>query len=392
VEGTLANGDQSIDLSFPKVTLAPGRSALVHALTTVNNPALWAPGHPSLYDLDLKVAGETEYRARVGLRQIESVGGRLYLNGKRLVLRGASIQEDIRGHGDALTPADQATLIDELRSIHANATRSQHPLDVSLLERLDAAGILVWQGIGPVDSPGSWNSVGRRLTRSAERRARVTVHQAQLHPSIIAWNLANEVAGNGHPGGQIPYIEETAATLHKLDPGRLVAVDIWGPHPPHLAGPTYANVDAIGETNYLGWYEDPYASTAALHSAIDARLASLRQVFPDKVLIVSEFGAESNYLNRGDRPGSYSFQAKLLRLHIGTYASMPSLSGMLVWDMRDFALAPTFAGGSIRHSVGRISLIKGLNQKGLINYEGHIKPAFDVVGGEFAKLTRHATY
>jgi hypothetical protein len=71
---------------------------------------------------------------------------------------------------------------------------------------------------------------------------------------------------------------------------------------------------------------------------------------------------------------------------------MPSLSGMLVWDMRDFALAPTFAGGSIRHSVGQISLIKGLNQKGLVNYEGHDKPAFAVVADAFAKLRRSASY
>jgi hypothetical protein len=83
VTGTLANGDHTINLAFPSVTLAPGRSTLVHALATVENPALWAPGHPSLYDLDLKVGDESEYRARVGLRQIESYGGRLYLNGKR---------------------------------------------------------------------------------------------------------------------------------------------------------------------------------------------------------------------------------------------------------------------------------------------------------------------
>jgi hypothetical protein len=71
---------------------------------------------------------------------------------------------------------------------------------------------------------------------------------------------------------------------------------------------------------------------------------------------------------------------------------MPSLSGMLVWDMRDFALAPTFAGGSIRHSVGQISLIKGLNQKGLINYEGHVKPAFTVVANEYQKLSRSSPH
>ena len=392
VTGSLDNGDQHIALQFPSVSVATGRAVRVHALATVPDPALWEPGHPSLYDLDLKVGDETEYKARVGIRELVSSRGRLYLNGKRLVLRGASVQEDIRGHGDALTAADQNGLIGELRTINANATRSQHPLDAGLLERLDAAGILVWQGIGPVDSPGSWNSVGPVLTRQAEQRARVTIHQDQLHPSIIAWNLANEVAGNGHPGGQIPYVESISRALHRIDPGRLVALDIWGPHPPGYAGPMYANVDAIGETNYLGWYEQPYSSASVLESAIRARLAQLRGVFPSKVLIVSEFGAESNSLNTNGRPGSYGFQANLLRLHIDTYARMPSLSGMLVWDMRDFALAPTFAGGSIRHSVGQISLIKGLNQKGLISYKGQVKPAFNVVAGDYARLRRASNY
>jgi hypothetical protein len=392
VSGTLSNGDQSIDLHFPDVTLLQGKATTVHALATVNNPSLWAPGHPSLYDLQLHVGDETAYRARVGLREVETSNGRLYLNGKRLVLRGASIQEDFLGHGDALTPQDQNALVSELEAIHANATRSQHPLDAALLERLDAAGILVWQGIGPVDSPGSWNSVGPQLTRLAERRARITVRQAQLHPSIIAWNLANEIAGNGHRGGQIEYVENTAATLHRIDPGRLVALDVWGPHPPRYAGPMYSNIDAIGETNYLGWYEQPFASAVSLRNAIQARLGSLRRVFPKKVLVVSEFGAEANYLNPDSRPGSYSFQARLLGLHVNSYAHMPSLSGMLVWDMRDFAVAPTFAGGSIRHVVGSIALIKGLNQKGLINYEGRPKPAFNVIATAFGALKRAGSY
>jgi beta-galactosidase/beta-glucuronidase len=290
----------------------------------------------------------------------------------------------MRGHGDALSPTDQDALINELRTVGANSTRSQHPLDLGLLERFDAAGILVWQGLGPVDSPGSWNSNTPPLQRLAEKRVRITARQAQTHPSIIAWNLANEVAGNGHPGGQIPYITRMADWLHRYDPGRMVAVDIWGPHPPRVAGPTYAHVDAIGETNYLGWYEFPYLTPAALEGKIRARLDALQKVFPRKVLIVSEFGAEANYLNRDDRPGSYAFQARLLAEHIGTYRSLPYLSGTLVWDLRDFAVAPTFAGGSIRHAVHSIHLVRGLNQKGLISYEGRPKPAFSAVRAAFA--------
>ncbi|MGI8802500.1 MAG: glycoside hydrolase family 2 protein [Solirubrobacteraceae bacterium] len=384
--GSIDDGNGSVGLTFKPVTLAEGQVGMAEARTTVDNPALWSPRSPHLYDLDLKIGSEVEYRAKIGLREVRSDNGHLLLNGAPLTLRGASIQEDIRGSGDALSPTDQDTLVTELKALGANATRSQHPLDLGLLEKLDAAGILVWQGIGPVDSPGYWSSNTPSLERLAEKRARITVHQAQTHPSIIAWNLANEVAGNGHPGGQIPYIEHVADWIHTNDPGRLVALDIWGPHPPTLAGPTYDNIDAIGETNYLGWYESPLVSQAVLTAKIRGRLDSLHQTFPAKVLIVSEFGAEANYLNPDPAPGSYGFQARLLTTHITTYRTLPYLSGMLVWDLRDFAVSPSFAGGSIRHSVAHIALIKGLNQKGLISYEGVKKESFAAVQSAFAAI------
>ncbi len=121
----------------------------------------------------------------------------MYLNGQQLSLHGASIQEDAQGHGDALTPADEDTIVDELKAIGANAARSQHPLDPALLERLDAAGILVWQGIGPVEGAGNWYSTTPQLLAEAEQQARTAVLAAELHPSIFAWNLVDEVAGNG---------------------------------------------------------------------------------------------------------------------------------------------------------------------------------------------------
>jgi hypothetical protein len=382
--GTLSDGNGSTDLQFGPVTVAEGKVAVAQAQVTIGKPSLWSPNDPHLYDLDLKIGDESEYRLKVGLRQVGSAGGRLTLNGAPLTLRGASIQEDIRGHGDALTPADQDTIVQELKNLGANATRSQHPLDLGLLEKLDAAGILVWQGIGPVDPSGAWLSNTPALERLAEKRARVTVRQAQTHPSIIAWNLANEVAGNGHAGGQELYVNDTADWIHANDPGRLVALDIWGPHPPRVAGPIYDNVDAIGETNYLGWYESPLVSQPVLAGLIRKRLNSLHATFPGKVLIVSEFGGEANYLNPAPAPGSYGFQSRLLATHIAVYRTLPYLNGMLVWDLRDFAVSPAFAGGSIRHSVAHISLVRGLNQKGLISYEGVEKQGFSAVQQGFA--------
>jgi hypothetical protein len=384
VKGTLTRGSRTVALDFPAEPIAKGGTEVLQTQVRVENPELWSPSSPALWELELAVPGETTYRARVGLREVRTDGAQLLLNGKPIRLRGASIHEDVFGRGDALRPADQDRLVQHLQAIDANATRSQHPIDPGLLERFDAAGIMVWQGVGPTDAPGSWTSKGAERARSARERTRTSVRQGQLHPSIITWNLANEVAGAGHPGGQIPYIEQMSDELHRIDPSRPVALDIWGAHPPKKPEPIYRHIDMIGWTNYIGWYESTNASAAELRREIKTRLASLRRVFPDKVIAVTEFGAEANGRNATTSPGGYAFQAHLLDLHLSTYASIPNLAGALIWNLRDFAVAPSFYGGSIKKLVPNIKLVRGLNQKGLFDVRNKAKPSVSVVNGRFA--------
>lgn len=387
-EGTLVHGGQTIAVSFPGVTLANGQAATTTASVSVPAPALWSPASPSLYRLTLTVGRESSFTARVGLRELTWHGGRVYLNGQRLQLHGATIQEDAQGHGDALTPGDEAAIVGELRAIGANAARAQHPLDPALLERLDAAGILVWQGIGPVEGAGNWYSNTPRLLSEAERQARTAAVAAALHPSIFAWNLVDEVANNGRDGAEVQYVRDVARWLHAHDQTRLVAVDVWGDHPPQQAGPLYSEADAVAETDYSGWYDSPQSSTAQLKAQMRARLAAMRRTFAGKVLMISEFGAESNTLNPAGSPGSYTFQSRLLAAHVAVYAADPQLSGMLIWLLRDYPLSPTFSGGSIHSKLPRVRLIEGLNQKGLFTYSGQPKPAVGVVARLFAALPR----
>jgi hypothetical protein len=379
VTATLKHDGQQIDVTFPELSIPPGRTLTLRRQVVVRKPALWAPGSPNLYDLDLKSRSESTYHLRTGLRELRKDGTRLLLNGKPIVLRGASIHEDAQGHGDALTAADMDALVTELKALGANATRAQHPLNPALVERLDAAGIMVWMGIGPVDAPGAWTSKTPALVAQSKNRVRQSLFQLQTHPSIIAWNLANEVAGNGHRGGQAGYIDDMARELKRRDPGRLIALDVWGIHPPGKAGPMYRNIDAIGDTNYIGWYSQTLDARPAIARAIREHVARFEGVFHDKVLVISEFGAEANALNRAEDPGGYDFQASLLKLHIDIYKADPRVSGMLVWNLRDFAVTPAFYGGSIRRQVPDIRILRGLNQKGLFTYDGGAKPALAVV-------------
>ncbi|MDQ3740161.1 MAG: hypothetical protein M3389_04375, partial [Actinomycetota bacterium] len=389
LRGTLRRGDNDpIDVDFPPVTVPPGRSERVTATVTVEDADLWSPGSPTLYDLELRATdgGLAGWEGRIGLREIRRSGSSLLLNGRPIKLRGASLHEDAWPRGDGLHAEDMDQIVESLKALGANATRAQHALSPALLERLDAAGILVWMGIGPVDAPGAWTSRGPRLEAQARERVRDSVAQLQTHPSIFAWNLANEVHPQGHPAGQAPYIAAASRELQERDPSRLVALDVWGSHPPTEDTPMYRHVDAIGWTNYLGWYEQPYATPEELAELIRTKYDALRAVFPDRVILVTEFGAEGSTRNLEDQPGGLGFQADLLRTHIRTYAATPDLAGMLVWNLRDFAVAPSFNGGSITEVVSDISLVPGLNEKGLHTYTGKPKPAADAVREEFARI------
>ncbi|TMK97665.1 MAG: hypothetical protein E6G34_08145 [Actinobacteria bacterium] len=385
-EGTLSREGQTIQLPFPARTLGAGQTVRDSATVAIAHPALWAPGRPNMYELSLSVGQESGFSARVGLRQLRRRAGRLYLNGRRLLVHGASLQEDARGHGDALSGADEDALVAELKAIRANAVRAQHPLDAGLLDRLDDAGILVWQGIGPVEGAGNWYSASPGLLAAAEAQATTAARAEELHPSIFAWNLVDEVAGNGHSPAEVQYVRSVAAWLHAHDPTRIVAVDVWGDHPPKVPGPLYAAVDAVAETDYTGWYHTPQDSPAAQRTTMRKRLSAMERTFAGKVLLISEFGAESNALNRPHEPGGYAFQSDLLARHIAVYAKDPKLTGMLIWDLRDYPLIPAYLGGSIHFKLPRVRLIEGMLQKGLFTYSGARKPAVAVVSRLFAAL------
>jgi hypothetical protein len=153
-----------------------------------------------------------------------------------------------------------------------------------------------------------------------------------------------------------------------------------------VPGAIYRDVDAVALTNYIGWYEGADESKAHIASRLHDTAVGFAKLFAGKVLIVSEFGAEANAGNATAAPGGYDFQSWLLRRHIETYRALPQLSGMLVWNLRDFAVAPSFAGGSIKSIVPGIHVERGLNTKGLFDYAGRPKPAAATVRRAYAGL------
>ncbi len=348
----------------------------------IPRPELWSPGHARLYSarLVLRDRGQIQQvvKDHVGLRSVTVKRGRLYLNNRAVQLRGASIHEDMPGHGAALSRGDIDRIVADLRALGANVTRAHYLLDERLLDRLDRAGIMVW------NEAGIWQRDHRSnlLRTPAQRRrawltVRRTVRGARSHPAVIAHSVANELSftPDRRPGSG-RFLKVAAAYTRKLDPTLPVAVDIKSRSGlPKQA--SYARYDVLGLNQYFGWY-----SFVPDFSRLEPFLERMRRIYPRKALVMTEFGAEG-LPTMADAPlgekGGYLFQAAYANRTLDVVDRSPFLSGAIYWTLREFEIYPGWSGGApaprnnTRH------------HKGLLTYDGVRKPAWFAVRDHYAR-------
>jgi len=350
--------------------LAPGRVGTYRARLRIAEPSLWAPGQASLYRV--RVTGSDGRGARPswfvrhGIRSLRvDKGGRFLLNGRPTSLRGASLHEDDLLVGNALTTARRRADIESLRRLGATITRAHYPVHPYTLELADRFGILFWDQapVYQLRAPQLGNLPMRR--RAVDYIKRQVVRDRN-HASVILYSLVNELPAR--PGsGQELLIAQMARAARKLDPTRLIALDILG-YPQVGPQDVYRLVDAIGVNSYFGWYPGPNGTTASRED-LGAYLDLMHTAYPDKALFITEFGAEANRDGPLDEKGTYAYQQDFLRYHLGVYNSRSFINGALVWILRDFRVKPGWEGGNPKPS-------PPVNHKGLLDTDGKEKPAF----------------
>jgi beta-glucuronidase len=349
--------------------VATGATAPIAATVAIPGARLWTPAHPALYTARLTLTGGQRTTVHFGVRRWSVEDGRALLDGGPLDLHGASLHEQTRAHGAALTVRDRRALVDELTALHADFTRAHYPLHPALLEAFDRLGIVVWDQV-PV-----WRLSGRELDGPLRRRALADlgelVRRDRNHASVLAWSVENETLRGG--GAEARYLARAAALARRLDPTRLVAADA-SLSPLSALPSALRGLDAIGVNDYVGWYG------GALPADLRRDLAGLRARFPAQALFVTEFGAEANRRGPARRKGTYAFQTRFLRRSLAEFARSGVLSGVLVWALRDFAVRPGWNGGNPRPH-------PPFNEKGLFRLDGSPKPAVSFVRRAFAAPT-----
>lgn len=212
---------------------------------TVNQPRLWSPEQPELYEGELVLSGsfgQDVVQTYFGIREIGSAvfGDRGYrwitLNGKPVYLNGA-LDQSYHPTGYFTYPSDEEMRqeIFLLKRLGLNFVRIHiKPEEPRKLYWADKLGILVME-----DMPCFWGEPDERARSSYEREAWEVIQRDWNHPSIFSWVMFNETWGlftNGMAnsltsGGEAKqsYLPETQqwvrAMYHwakSVDPTRLV--------------------------------------------------------------------------------------------------------------------------------------------------------------------------
>jgi hypothetical protein len=375
---TSPSGSAAGSASSTTRLLAPGETARVRFPVRVTGSAqLWGPGHPALYGVSLSTgtSGAVWQRdsARIGLRTVSVDNGLLEVNGRPVELRGASIQEDVDGHGPALTDNDINGIVAQLKAVGANVTRAHYALDQRLQAALDRAGIMVWTQAPIYHRDRLLETRAQRAVALATVRAAVL--QTRNHPSTITHSVANElsVIPDKVPGTAAFLSAARAATVD-LDPTLPTSVDTLS-YPGYARQNAYAAFQLLGINSYFGWYPGkPGHSTADIKS-LGPYLAQMRAMYPQSGLVLTEFGAEATMTGPASEKQTYAFQSVYTQDVLNAVAAAPTLSGAIYWTLREFAIKPAWDGGAEIPGADRDSI----HHKGLITYDGRPKPAYDVL-------------
>jgi len=369
--------------------LARGARREIVTRFKIARPRLWGIRRGNLYQLSMRAqipaappkgkrtrpargaAPRTAlYRTSFGVRDLRKTpDGRVLLNGRPLHLRGVSLHEDDPVLGAAWRAPQRAEILRRIDQLGANVVRAHYPLHPAVLEALDRRGVLAWDEVPVYQVQNDrWDLPSVR--RNAVNLNAEMVMRDRGHAAVFAYSMANELPDPVTPG-QALFIRAAAATIRRLDPTRLVAIDrVARVGNTSDADPVWSSVDALGVNDYFGWYRGsfpplPETVTADLGPYLD----TLHRQQPRAALFVTEFGAEANRDGPESQKGTYAFQTRFLREHLAIDDSRKFLNGAMVWALRDFRVIPGWAGGNPLPD-------PPYNHKGLLDLSGNPKPAF----------------
>jgi len=226
----------------------------------IPSPATWTAETPNLYFVDVTLNAGTfapsghTLTQRFGFRTFEvRAGDGLYLNGRKIVLKGANRHSFWPETGRTLSPERHREDIRLMKEANMNAVRMSHyPPDAEFLDLCDEAGLYV------LDELSGWQ--GHYDTATGRRLIGEMIARDVNHPSILFWDNGNEGGWNTENDDEFAKHDPQARPV--LHPGPL--------SPPFaFRGMNTRHYREYGETATFTDGPDIFMPTEFLHGLFD---------------------------------------------------------------------------------------------------------------------------
>ena len=182
------------------VAVKAGESKTVTTTIFVNNPRLWSPESPTLYEakVELKENGTTIDRqtAKYGIRSFSfDAENGFVLNGKKVLINGACVHHDDGVLGARAFDDAEIRKVRQMKEAGFNLIRTSHnPTTRAFLDACDSIGMLVideaFDGWRTQKNPYDYSTV---IDSCFRQDIHAMVLRDRNHPSIISWSIGNEV-------------------------------------------------------------------------------------------------------------------------------------------------------------------------------------------------------
>jgi GNAT superfamily N-acetyltransferase len=302
VELRMLDGALVAEFQSATVEVAPRSSAVVTLGGAVESVQSWHPDTPVLYRARTQISAGGAITDRqeldIGFRSVRTEGCKLLINHRPIYLVGFNRHEDTLRSKMCPDPDTAKSDFLAMKEAGANFVRLCHyPHHPSTLALCDEIGLVVMAEI-PLyfwsQARFEQDGVYERTLESAKRQLTRLIQRDYNHPCIISWSVSNEsreelpdvVAGN----------RELIQHVHAVDASRL-AVHVSNRWPPKDAEP-FASDDVVCVNGYPHLFDADAEKAHALQpekitEIWQDRLKALHSVFPDKPILVTEFGGVS---------------------------------------------------------------------------------------------------
>lgn len=372
-----AKGKQVSKVTTDVLINANEEKKVTLALMNIREPRLWSPDDPYLYETVVEIIDPStshvldSYTQKTGFRwfHFDSQKG-FFLNGKFLKLVGTSRHQDYPGLGNALPDKIAVSDIVLLKQMGGNFLRVAHyPQDPSVLAACDSLGILASVEI-PVVNEITESDAFRNNSLNMQREM---IRQHHNHASVIIWCYMNEVllrmpSFNGDKQRQDQYLQAVKALAFSLDSltraednTRYTMMAHHGNYNQYRNAGLVDIPQIVGWNLYSGWYGGRMTDFPNFLDSFHAR-------HPDKILVVSEYGADADPRIRSREPVRFDKSVDYALLFHQYYWSVMRtrsfMAAAMIWNLSDF------------HSETRSETMPHINNKGLAEWSRQPKDLY----------------